>query len=85
MYTVSGYCWIGFTDQSSEGSWRWSDGTSIPYTKWGPLVPNGGTSENCAEIASAADPNYPNTWNDRECSWSRSFICNDAPPSTSPS
>ncbi|GMI31591.1 hypothetical protein TeGR_g13062 [Tetraparma gracilis] len=32
--------WIGFSDQESEGAWRWSDGTAPSFTKWFPGEPN---------------------------------------------
>merc|ERR1712227_886336 len=41
--------WIGLSDFSHEGTWRWQESHDIPsYTNWQPGQPNGGTSQNCA-------------------------------------
>jgi hypothetical protein len=32
--------WIGFTDEGSEGEWRWSSGEVVTYTNWSPGNPN---------------------------------------------
>lgn len=29
------YVWIGANDIAKEGTWKWSDGTSLKYTNWG--------------------------------------------------
>ena len=40
--------YIGFTDASVEGTFRWSDGTTSTYTKWFANEPdNGGSNEDC--------------------------------------
>jgi hypothetical protein len=33
-------CWIGYTDEASEGTWTWVTGETSPYTAWYPGEPN---------------------------------------------
>jgi len=43
--------WIGFTDQASEGTFAWSDGTPAAFTSWSGGEPNNtGGTENYAEM-----------------------------------
>jgi len=56
--------WIGYADELFEGLFGWSDLSTANYTHWGPTEPNGGVSENCAEL------NWPlgtGLWNDADC------------------
>jgi hypothetical protein len=32
--------WIGFTDEETEGVWKWVSGENVTYTNWTPLEPN---------------------------------------------
>lgn len=32
--------WIGFTDQTAEGTWVWISGEPVTYTNWAPGEPN---------------------------------------------
>ncbi len=34
--------WIGFTDQETEGAWKWVNGEKVTYTNWTPNEPNNG-------------------------------------------
>jgi len=63
---------IGFTDQWSEGTWAWADGSAVTYTNWQPGEPNGGTSESCAQL----NRFHPSkTWNDEPCGQGLAFVC----------
>ncbi len=53
------YC-IGFTDEETEGAWKWVTGEAVSYENWDKSLPepNGGTEENYAIImAIDAPPN----------------------------
>jgi len=79
--------WIGLTDATSEGWWRWSDGSLSAYRAWRPGEPNGGTGENCAELSTGG-------WYDVSCTNQQPYLCSESsvpyaprapPPSWSPS
>ncbi|WP_168215735.1 CARDB domain-containing protein [Roseimaritima ulvae] len=38
--TLGGSHWIGFTDQASEGTYQWSDGSPVTFTRWASNEPN---------------------------------------------
>jgi hypothetical protein len=41
---VSGPAWIGFTDRTTEGTFRWSNGEPVTYTGWCSGAPRGAAS-----------------------------------------
>ena len=76
------YAWIGFNDLTAEGTWAWSDGSTVDYTNWNDGEPNNSANgnEDCAHIFGSA------LWNDATCSSTMASICNvglspPAPPS----
>ena len=72
MEGKSGFPWLGATDFTREGIWRWTDDSVLIYQKWYTYThePNGGRSENCLQLA----PSHT-TWNDNDCSTKLPFIC----------
>uniref|UniRef100_A0A3Q0RBU1 C-type lectin domain-containing protein n=1 Tax=Amphilophus citrinellus TaxID=61819 RepID=A0A3Q0RBU1_AMPCI len=66
--------WIGLTDRTMKGTWKWVDGTLLTKSYWGQGEPNGfeGKKEDCVEI------NFfdsENSWNDIPCEDQNFWIC----------
>ncbi len=59
----SGVIWLGYTDDITEGSFYWLDGSPNGFTSWSAGEPNNaGGNENCVQM-------YPDgNWNDLDCS-----------------
>jgi len=54
----TGVIWIGFNDETTEGSFVWYDQSPVVYTNWAPGEPNNAGDEDCTQI-------YPDgMWND---------------------
>ncbi|XP_073319991.1 CD209 antigen-like protein C [Pagrus major] len=79
------HMWIGLTDQETEGTWKWVDGTLLTTSYWGAKEPNSheGRDEDCGEIMFFDDEN---SWNDSPCGMRHIWICEKtvALPSPSP-
>ena len=64
--------WLGLSDSSSEGYWRWIDGPeaglSPAWSAWADGEPNGGIGQNC--VCSTSDL----LWFDVSCGSFRSFV-----------
>ncbi len=68
----TGKWWMGMNDIASEGTWVWSDGTTVSYTNWHSGEPNdGGGNEDCGQLNRFTDE----TWNDEPCSSAFAYIC----------
>ncbi|XP_077993989.1 macrophage mannose receptor 1-like [Glandiceps talaboti] len=72
--------WIGLNDIQSEGVYKWSDGTPVMYTYWGPDEPSRDIGGGC--VVMSAD----GTWDDTLCSLTAGGICKywTAPQPTTP-
>ncbi|XP_071485675.1 echinoidin-like [Diadema antillarum] len=69
--------WFGLNDIDSEGTFVWSDGSPVDYTKWIPGQPtNYGGNEDCGHMwYRDAQTDTTRDWNDAPCSSEVSFIC----------
>ncbi|CAI9607213.1 unnamed protein product [Staurois parvus] len=63
------FTWIGLTDVDTDGTFKWIDGTGLPYNYWGNGEPNGGTKENCVCLFREGK------WNDYGCHINSNAIC----------
>ncbi|XP_030197566.1 C-type lectin domain family 4 member D-like [Gadus morhua] len=77
MDFISGYDgdpWLGATDEASEGSWRWVDGTvlSADNPPWRRGKPSGGKKKNCLRKV-WEHPNFK--WTDESCEDYRYGLC----------
>lgn len=76
MIVNHGDYWIGLNDRVKEGTFVWSDGSAINFTKWMPGEPNDQErSEDCGQIIYLIGENVNKTWNDNVCSRKMKSIC----------
>ena len=62
---VSGGLWIGYNDNTTEGSWIWPDGTPTGFNNWNPGEPNNSTCFPSNDGEDAAIMQMSNgRWND---------------------
>ncbi|MCB9881252.1 MAG: hypothetical protein H6834_05630 [Planctomycetes bacterium] len=71
------HLWIGLNDVANEGTFVWSSGEPLGFTRWGAGEPNGSTSENYVHIA--AWPWIGGFWNDSHGSSPSAFGANVDP------
>jgi len=66
-----GGVWIGFNDVTTEGAFRWADGSHVTYTKWAWNQPdNHNDYENCVEMKVNGG-----SWEDTSCGRKLPFVC----------
>ncbi|KAL6466985.1 hypothetical protein MHYP_G00247890 [Metynnis hypsauchen] len=67
--------WIGLTDQSTEGTWKWVDGSPLTTVFWLKGEPNG-SNEHCALTGyRGAGSDSVSTWADYPCNHPVAGIC----------
>ncbi len=66
----SGNCWIGLTDQATEGTFAWVTGEPFSYTRWFIGEPNNTGNEDYVEISNS----FNGFWNDTEDTGPNNFI-----------
>ncbi|XP_063436765.1 collectin-12-like [Mytilus trossulus] len=64
--------WIGAHDTNEESHFVWeSDISGLTYTDWYPDEPNDQHGEDCVQMSKS----YDYAWNDEQCSYAISYIC----------
>ncbi|XP_055010345.1 lactose-binding lectin l-2-like [Boleophthalmus pectinirostris] len=67
-----GRTWIGLSDIHKEGTWLWTDGCPVVFTKWNAREPNRlFFNEDCVEIGYGKEKN----WNDVRCFYKFPSVC----------
>ena len=63
--------WIGINDISSEGTFKWSDGSALHFTDWATGEPNNANGGDCGQLQ--ALKNFK--WDDDVCNAHKRYIC----------
>ncbi|MEO1229853.1 MAG: lectin-like protein, partial [Myxococcota bacterium] len=64
--------WMGAHDRTEEGSFLWTDGSTLSFSAWAQGEPNdSGGAEDCAQGNFRAAL----TWNDGRCGGNQTFVC----------
>merc|ERR1712083_20367 len=67
---LSANSWIGATDDSTEGTWEWTNGDAFSFNKWKDSSDISNADEDCAFIASSNGK-----WQDYDCSKKLQYVC----------
>lgn len=65
--------WIGLDDLAEEGTFVWTDGTPLDYTRWASGEPNDSNGEDCVHLTAWAG----GAWNDLACDRKNPYICKE--------
>jgi hypothetical protein len=72
--------WIGLTDESSEGDWKWITGQTLTNASWAPTEPNG--SGNYGLIYGSGHA-VSGLWDDQPESWPKAYLIEYSTPDIS--
>merc|ERR1719394_1791895 len=67
--------WIGGNDIDEEGAWKWTDASHFDFTFWNSGEPNNSEGNEDCMHAWGIEREVGETWNDKTCSDSMSFLC----------
>lgn len=67
-------CWIGLSDQVTEGTFLWEDATPLDYTNWAPGQPDDWNNADCVQILPSGE------WDDANCGANKRIVCSLPPP-----
>jgi len=69
---MTGPCWIGLNDRTTEGTFEWIDGSPVGFTNFVPGQPNNSSANvDCFELR-----RNTGQWNDVRCTRTKRFLCN---------
>jgi len=66
-----GDVWLGASDEATEDTWVWTDGSNVTYSDWRGDEPNSGTSKNCL----FGESDYIWKWHDGTCTGNAYAVC----------
>jgi uncharacterized repeat protein (TIGR02543 family) len=72
--------WLGLTDESSEGDWKWITGQTLANASWAPTEPNG--SGNYGLIYGSGHA-VSGLWDDQPESWPKAYLIEYSTPDIS--
>ncbi|XP_063953416.1 macrophage mannose receptor 1-like isoform X1 [Lytechinus pictus] len=65
--------WIGISDNENDGSFAWSEGSSVGYTNWSPNEPtDNANSPDCGSMMTAGGDG---SWSTKNCFTLEAFVC----------
>jgi hypothetical protein len=64
--------WIGATDAATEGTWLWTDGSTVYYDAWASGEPDDAGDSDCAETNQGG---WRGQWADMRCTTDLQFVC----------
>ena len=65
---------MGFSDSTIEGTWGWSDGSTVDYTNWATNEPDDLGGQDCAALFNLGSA-IEGMWVDFDCTDTNGYIC----------